>query len=713
MLPTKTQKVVYFSKSIFKLNKNSEFFQLKRFEQSSLTERIHKINQMKIQIKRYLATILSVTTAFGLFAQEFPEDSISQVKLQEVIIISGANSKLNKEAKSLGSIDNYLEKSDAVNMIKRGAYGWEPMLQGMATERSVITIDGMRIYSACTDKMDPITSYVEISNFSKADIVSGSSAGVHGGTIAGSIDLIRKKSGFDGKGFGGSAFGGFETVNKQKILGTGLSYSTRFFFSNIDFTWRDADNYKAGGDKEILYSQFTKYNLSAITGIKITDNQSIEASVIYDKAADVGYPALPMDVSLAEAGIASVQYNYKNLSERIDLWETKIYYNTVKHIMDDSHRPSVPIRMDMPGWSKTAGFYSKINGNFKQHNYGLILSAHQNNSLAEMIMHPNNQEESDMYMMTWPDVNTLYSGLFFEDKIKFGHHLILKFSSGIGFHRNSFDSESGMSILQVLYPGMKSSKNRFIKSLNSTVSLHQNQWLFSFGVGYSERAPTISEGYGFYLFNSSDAYDYIGNPFLKNEKSIEFSTSAQYKTTLLNLKWQGNYFHIFDYILGKPDNQLIPMTIGANGIKVYESLEFARIFNTGLEIEYRIARGWYFDGRVSYRYGEGFEKNKLPLIQPLNYRFELRFERKKWIATVNLNGSSKNNRYNPEFGETPKKSYLIMNLAGSKTFLLNNQKIVVKLGAENIFDKNYTTFSDWNNIPRPGRNFFVNLIYNW
>jgi len=35
----------------------------------------------------------------------------------------------------------------------------------------------------------------------------------------------------------------------------------------------------------------------------------------------------------------------------------------------------------------------------------------------------------------------------------------------------------------------------------------------------------------------------------------------------------------------------------------------------------------------------------------------------------------------------------------------------VKLGAENIFDTYYSTFSDWNNIPRRGRNLFVNLNY--
>jgi iron complex outermembrane receptor protein len=37
--------------------------------------------------------------------------------------------------------------------------------------------------------------------------------------------------------------------------------------------------------------------------------------------------------------------------------------------MDDTKRPNVPIHMDMPGWSKTYGYYSKVKAKYKKHNY--------------------------------------------------------------------------------------------------------------------------------------------------------------------------------------------------------------------------------------------------------------------------------------------------------------------------------------------------------
>src|SRR5690625_3612976 len=217
-------------------------------------------------------------------------------------------------------------------MIKRGAYAWEPMLNGMSTERSVLTIDGMRVFHACTDKMDPITSYVENTNLSKARIAEGQSGSEFGGTIAGSIDLIRKKSDFSSEEkLGGSAFVGFETNNKQQIYGLALNYSKPVFYADLDFTYRDAENYKAGHksgrSSEVEYSKFTKYNISAISGYRLNEQKELEGSVIYDRAVDVGYPGLPMDVSLAEAFIASLEYRQRNLTDNLHLWESKAYFN--------------------------------------------------------------------------------------------------------------------------------------------------------------------------------------------------------------------------------------------------------------------------------------------------------------------------------------------------------------------------------------------------
>lgn len=672
---------------------------------------------------RQLFLLICIFFSVNFYAQTpdslaFPSiDSISPQELNEIIIIGNPAANTLKKDKALGSLDSYLEKSNSVNMVKRGAYAWEPMINGMSTERSVITIDGMRIFNACTDKMDPITSYVENTNLSSAKITDGQSGAEFGGTIAGSIDLIRKKSGFQIKPeFGGSAFAGFESNNNQQIYGTSLNYSAPKYFIDVDFTFRDADNYKAGhksGEKkEVDFSQFRKYNTSAIAGFKLNAKQEIEASLIYDKATDVGYPGLPMDVSLAEALIASVQHRYKNPFKHFNLWETKAYFNTITHVMDDTPRPIVPIRMDMPGWSKTQGFYSKLSGRYNNHAFKATLSGYRNNSIAEMIMYPEDPDEKDMYMLTWPDVNTLYSGLSLADNISLNADLSLLIEAGIGIHHNKIRSKSGLSSLQIYYPDLSPTKTRILKNLSTRLSYFQGNFLHEIGMGYGDRAPSVSEGYGFYLLNINDNYDYIGNPNLKNEKSINFDFSSSYEIQNFSAKIKANYFYILDYIIGKPRLGIPPMNITANGIKVYEQLNHASILNTSLGMNYSPFLDWNFSADFSYRYGQGAKNTILPLIQPFTYKLSGSFEKHGFFTEISVEGSMKN-RNSLEFGEIQKPAYAIANIALSKDFAIKNSQFIAKLGVQNLFDHYYSTFDDWFGIPKMGRNIYTNLIFKF
>ena len=68
--------------------------------------------------------------------------------------------------------------------------------------------------------------------------------------------------------------------------------------------------------------------------------------------------------------------------------------------------------------------------------------------------------------------------------------------------------------------------------------------------------------------------------------------------------------------------------------------------------------------------------------------------------------------YNPDFGEDQTEAYAVCSLTFGKTFKFNNDSMYAKFGVENIFDENYSTYTDWRNIPRMGRNFFLTLSYS-
>ncbi|TYB77149.1 TonB-dependent receptor plug domain-containing protein [Bizionia myxarmorum] len=663
-------------------------------------------------MKKFIIYSISFFFSAFIYAQE-KEATIEKdtTQLQEVILIGQRKLSKYRQEKTLSSIDDYLEKSNKITMIKRGNYAWEPTMNNMSSERLNVTIDGMQIFGACTDKMDPITSYVDVSNLEKVTVGSGQEGTEHGHAIGGGIDLKLPQSKYYGNGFKSSVDLGYETNGNYRTAGLDVAYSGNKVYINVDGIYRKSDNYDAGNSKEVLYSQFEKYNVSLQGGYKISNNHSLDANLIYDKASDVGYPALPMDVSLAEALISSVTHIYKNDSTFVKSWESKVYFNTITHIMDDSKRPNVPIRMDMPGWSDTYGFYSKVNLQENKHNLSFNLNGFYNRSLAEMTMYPNDPNQLAMFMYTWPDIRTLYSGIYAKDALSISANETITISTRLGFHNNTIGDQVGLESLQIFYPELTDSKDRFLKSFAADYQLKTKKYDASFGVGYGERAPSVSEGYGFFLFNSFDNYDYIGNPTMNNEKALEANAKANYYINRFKIGVEASYFYIMDYIIGEIDPTLSAMTIGANGVRVYSALDNATIFDVFVNSSYEITETLSVNGTVGYNYGSGSNGENLPLIKPFSYVAEMAYYTAAFNASIQLEGNGNQSRYSSYYGEDNTAAYAILNLNLGNIIYLKNNKMILKYGVENILDANYSTYADWNNIPRQGRNFYANVSY--
>ncbi|WP_438712625.1 TonB-dependent receptor [Aquimarina muelleri] len=666
---------------------------------------------MKRSIVLYSCILICAITFAQDRSTQHKETDTLVTHLEEITVIGRHKLSNYRQKKTLSSIDEYLEKSNRVTMIKRGSYAWEPALNNMTSDRLSVTIDGMQIYGACTDKMDPVTSYVDVSNLEKVIVNSGQEGTENSNCIGGGIDLKLPESKYYNSGLKSSLDLGYETNGNYKTTGIDLEYSGNKFYISADGIYRESDNYNAGGDKEIKYSQFEKYNLSLQVGYKLSDTKNIDANVIYDKATDIGYPALPMDVSLAKATIASISYTHTSDTTIIKHWETKLYFNTITHIMDDSKRPDVPIRMDMPGWSDTYGMYSKIKSGTKKHKLNVNLNAHYNRSLAEMTMYPNDPNENDMFMYTWPDIRTLYTGVYIKDEFYINSKEKLSLAARIGYQNNNIEKDSGLESLQIFYPNIGAGKNRLLTSFSTNYLLKHKKYDFSFGLGYGERAPSVSEGYGFFLFNSFDNYDYIGNPTLKNEKSFEINFDTHYTNKRFKIEIETSYFYIYDYIIGKTDASLSSMTIGANGVRIYSALQHASIFNTFLNTSFTIIEALSLNTSIGYHYGKGSDKNNLPLISPISYVAEINYSSKNFNVALQLNGNTNQDNYSMFYGEDQTPAFATLNLNLGNTFFIRENKLVLKYGIENILDTHYSTYADWNNIPRQGRNFYINTSF--
>lgn len=637
-------------------------------------------------------------------------DTLSTV-LNEIKVEVAVKKKIETDMKMAVSVDEFLASSDQISFIKRGAYAWEPLLNNMSTERSTLTIDGMHVFGACTDKMDPITSYVESNNLSSIDIKSGQEGNMHGSTVAGSIDLKRKSTPFGlGKKWNGTYQSGFEFNNKQFFNMGNASYSGTKFVADASISYRKAENYIDGNNAEVKHSQYKKFNTSLGMAYKTSELSSVRVDAIFDVAKDVGFPALPMDLWLSRALITSAAYKQLFKNGLVRVWDTKVYFNAVEHYMDDTTRPENLVHMDMPGWSTTYGIVSKANLQKNNLLSEIQLNAYTNESIAEMRMYPQDRSKRTMFAYSWPEVTTAYTGLSINNSFDISERSRLNFGGSLGYNYNH---SKYVEFNWIFHPGAPQEKSRILPSLHAGYQLTIDQFDFSVRGGYGHRAPSVSEGYGYYIYNSFDRYDYIGNPDLKNEISYEVNASTGLKTEKMSIQAKVNYFYIDNYIIGKILSLGSPMNYQSVGVKGYTSLDYAMLFNFSLNASYQITDHLHWKGLATYARGMDYNQNNLPFIRPFSYQTSLHYHYKDFHLQTSVNGDFAQINYSPEYGEDETSAYTIWNISADYSFYIKNVKTAFQVGAENLLNEYYSTYADWGNIPRMGRNIFTSLKINF
>ena len=219
----------------------------------------------------------------------------------------------------------------------------------------------------------------------------------------------------------------------------------------------------------------------------------------------------------------------------------------------------------------------------------------------------------------------------------------------------------------------------------------------------------MTEAYGYYLNNTFDQYDYIGNPSLKNESAVELNGTVKFSTLNSQLSIEGNVFLFSNYIIGQFETRLSPMTVDAEGVKVYGNISHATIANVSLSWNWQITEHLQWNKKVSYSSGRDADGDPLPLISPISWQSEWIYQYQRFQAQATIKGNDRQSNYGEKYGETAAKAWTIMNLSAQYQFKVQSSMFIVRAGVENLFDKQYATYADWKHIPQKGRNIYLNL----
>ena len=643
----------------------------------------------------------------------FAQTDSSKYLLREIVVCTENQGQQFDYYRSsrLSTTEDIMSRMQGVNMIRRGAYGFEPTIRNYSANQITMSIGGMRMYGACTDRMDPVSIYVEPSNLHSLSVQHGNSGMAMGSSIGGNINLGLKMP--DRFCHPGSSvqFNQLYQTNNNGYAGTlALEHQTGKLGIRGTFTYRKAGNYTDGKDSVVKHSYFEKLNTSLALAYELDSNNQLQLHYLYDEGRDIGYPALPMDVGIATAHMISAAHLLKTKKWQA---ENKLYYNTIYHSMDDTQRDSVPMHMDMPGWSETIGGFSEWTRFGERNHWKFRADAHENYLRADMTMYPNNGDPS-MYMQTLPASYLLNTGLFVQWQYLLTKKQSLQLNGRIDWFKQ-FASE-GIGSDQALGMGydIHTPQKNILKNVGATYCLEPNlHHNFTLNIGYAERLPSANERYGFYLFNRMDGYDYIGNPNLE----IESSKQVELKYTYTQKQWtaflqvyyhlQNNY--IYPYLL----KDYYAMTIGAKGVKTYKSIDVAN--STGIEygLQWRFWEHWQFNQTGRYIYSRTNWGEPLPWVSPLTFYNSLRYKKASWQAQIDYEYHAAQNQINRDFNERSTPAYQLLHLRAAKLFYAGKHAFQATIACENIFNAVYHDHLDVGYVPRMGRNFQIGLNYTY
>lgn len=612
-------------------------------------------------------------------------------------------------------MDRFLNGIDGVSMIQRGAFAWEPAVRGQSDQRMNLVIDGMAVFKACVDKMDPITSYVEVNNLSKVKVDKSGSNVAENGNGNVTVNVITQKAGYEPLEVNlETAFQAPNQYQAYRLHASG-SDSRNIHALRFSGSYKSSGNIQAGNSKEIQNTQFEKLNLNLYYRYNLASKHSLELNYITDKAYDVGYPALLMDATQALADIGRLQFNFADNEQAFRFKTAVLYANTIRHSMDDYGRDvanrTVMRGMYMPMYGETKTFGAKLNGEAKiiEHSTKWFFDAFTSEAFGDMKMESLDPSIADMLVYNMDEIHTRNVSLGLRQQLQLSEKMNLKLDKSIRFKSVQTTSDSYASFFEGLYKRELNPRNRVLLSGSGSLFwMINNKWSLSNTLVYSERMGNHMELFGHYVYNYTDGFFYDGNPWLDTERTINLDINSTWKTDNHSLSVSLFTKRYFNYIDG-----IVSEDISNNDFqfKQYANVGDALMMGGELRTINNIISRFRIENRVSYIYAQNIELDEpLPLIPPLHGNFMLTYSSGNNLIGFDLDWAANQNRIAAISSiEDKTKGFIVMGINLERKWLNGNLATILEVN--NLTDHYYHQHTSIGNIPQQGFNIMLTLRY--
>lgn len=669
--------------------------------------------------------VLLMTFAFESFAET--------ITLEEIIVrgekeVSSEECLDIKEVRETAARDvgEALKVVDGISSLRKGAIANDIIIRGFQRDNTNVLIDGMRIYGACPNRMDPHSFHIDFAEIEEISVLKGPFDVRNPGSLGGLIEIKTMKPQEGWKGSINTFFGSYENINasintsyggdKADILaGYAYRYSLPYEDANgVRITElyppSSINRYKDEEKDETAYSIDTYWGK---LGFNLPNDQRIGVSYTRQEADDVIYPYLLMDAVYDDTDRFNLTYEASALPNLIDRLKAQFYWNKVEHDMTDYRRVS----SSGPTAAYT-GYEYMMKTYAEAETYGGKLESDISVPVGILTI------GVDGYLRNWDAENTLPIGtqkmMPDVDSRNIGAYLEYDRSIGEGFHltvgtrfdHNNMEAHDDRTELYALYHGTQDREANDSYLGGNVQILYapvEKIELFA-GFGDVTRPPAPDERY-IALSKPLMNPDWVGNPELNPAENREFDVGIKYLGDMFYGKTTFFYSDVKDYI------NVYEVEGPVKSAKSFRNVD-ATLYGGEMSLNLFLPFDLHLEGGLSYTWARDDTYDKpLSEIPPLQGRIAARYDVETYFAEIEGVFADDQDRVDPDLNEEETGGWGIMNLKAGMKY----KKFSIFAGIHNVFDRQYyehvsyqrDPFRTGIKVPEIGRSLYVNLAYAW
>ncbi|MDG2106515.1 MAG: TonB-dependent receptor [Gammaproteobacteria bacterium] len=681
-------------------------------------------------MKTNKSILLILLAAFSnLYAEDLTDIQISAPVLNTQDLTNQAIEDINtKNAIDGGDL---LKSINGISTIRRGGHGLDPVIRGQSDQRLNSSIDGAIVYGACSSKMDPASTYVNIENYDSITVIKGSQSVLYGAGGPGGVvryervteplsqaNAYKFKIGqtFDSNAEAKTTIGDF-------TLGLGQAYF------RINGSYSEAGNYETGTGLKPL-TEYETSNYAAIIGKRLDDGSKLEFTYTNNSQENIGFAGLPMDIVYSYTDIYNLKYHRVTQFGPFSSMKVELYNSDMDHLMDNYTMRSVD-SMKTPAASDTYG--GRIIG-ATDNGMKVGVDYEHNTRDAEQNMVISGTERHLAYL--WPGAEIAKLGLFLEKDNKISDQTTMSY--GLRLDRVETDATraaddpgsahmaqvTANSLYTAHYSGTVTAGKRDFSNFSGFLRYTKDYGPMSsayISLSRNERTPDATE-----LFNAKTSMAmagkyrlrHIGNPNLNSE--VHTILEIGFENMFMGSHVNGSLYlnDISDYITtyrasdGTYDNTI-------NDARIYKNID-ATIWGYELTAQKDLTSNIKTIFNLNYTHGDDDTQNR-PLAQmmPLSGDISLEYQTGSVNYGLRANFADTQDRFDSRVLDTGRTGgYTVYDLyAGFEP----TPNIRFTMGISNLTDKRYATHLNSTNsldatadrVDEPGRSFWGSLIYDF